>query len=71
VKMKVYELLAELKYSVRIKAKSKEAALKHVESWYETWANSADLIGVNDVSVVAVEPVDGENYDEEAAERGE
>lgn len=69
--MKVYELLAELRYSVRIKAKNKEAALKYVENWGEAWTTSAELIGVNDVSVVVVEPVDHENYDEEAAERGE
>lgn len=63
--MRVYELLAELRYSVKIKAESKEAALKHVESWYEAWSNSADLIGVNDVSVVAVDGADSP-YDEVA-----
>jgi hypothetical protein len=66
--MRVYELLAELRYSIRVKAESRKDALAHVESWGDAWPQSAEFIGVADISIV-LEDEDFDNCDEEAAIR--
>lgn len=51
-KKKRFEIVALVKYALVIAADSKEEALKHVETWEESWHSHADLVGVSDVEVV-------------------
>lgn len=49
--MKLYEISALVNYHVVIAAKTKEEALKEVETWEHAWDSTADLIEVTDVDV--------------------
>ena len=49
--MKLYEISALVNYHVVIAAKTKEEALKEVETWEHSWDSTADLIEVTDVDV--------------------
>lgn len=69
--VRLYEIKAIVTYSTVVAATSEEDAMKHVESWEDTWsvAECTDLIGVSDVELFDVRDLQSvETLDDEAHE---
>lgn len=58
---KLYEITAIVSYSVVIRADSREAALKHVETWEHAWDANAELLEANNVDILDVRDGDSED----------
>lgn len=67
-KPKLYEITALVSYSAVIYATSKEDAMEAVSTWENAWHDTADLIGVSDVSVLDVRPLKASDWNDEAHE---
>jgi len=52
--VRLYEIVALVKYAVVVAATSKDEALKHIETWEKCWPTSSDFIGVSDVELMDV-----------------
>lgn len=66
--VKLYEIVALVKYAVVVAAVSEADAMQQIQGWEQCWPTSSDLIGVSDVELTDVRDVRASDLEDEAHE---
>ena len=61
---KLFEFSAMVQCNAVIAAESEEEAREHIKTWERSWFETGELVGVFDVDLFSVRPVEEENIED-------